>query len=361
MSTFAEIQKDIQLGVSGESISIPLGLDKLSKYGAIREKIMQLVFSSTGAGKSSFVDTAYILNPYDWLLSNQNTSNVEMHTILFSMERAKKYRMAKWLVRKIFIDYGVKIPLPKLFGWWREKLSKEDTDLIELYEDYINELESRIDIFEGPRSPADIYRIVKEYTEKNGVYEQISEHKKVYIPNNRKKILNIILDHGNLTKTTKNYPNKKQAIDANCEQMQGFRDLESAHVVWVAQVNRDASNPFRQKELDMELTLDDVKASGDVGDACDIGISLFDPLKYKQGSKTGYNPVDFVDSDGSKFFRSVTICKSSYGADDVRIPLAFNGFCGDFKELPRKADVGSDYDYQQLIKHVKTGGYFFNT
>ena len=359
MSVFSQIKEDIALGISGESISIPVGLHKFSKYAAIREKMMQLVFSSTGAGKSSFVDTAYILNPYDWILSKNNTSNVDMHTILFSMERAKKYRMAKWIVRKVFNDHGIKIPLPKLFGWWEEKLTPDESDLIDMYEDYVSELEARIDIYEGPRSPADIYRIVKNYTEKNGIYEQISEHKKAYIPNNRKKILNIVIDHGNLTKTTKELPNKKAAIDKNCEIMQGFRDLESAHVVWVAQVNRDASNPFRQKELDMELTLDDVKASGDVGDACDIGISLFDPLKYKQGSKTGYNPIDFVDEQGSKFFRSITICKSSYGADDVRIPLAFNGFCGDFKELPRKKDL-SDSEYQQLVQHVKKGGYFLN-
>lgn len=102
-----------------------------------------------------------------------------------------------------------------------------------------------------------------------------------------------------------------------------------------------------------------MKASGDVGDACDIGLSLFDPLKYKQSSKTGYNPQDFVDNDsGSKFFRSITVCKSSYGADDVRVGLGFNGFCGDFDELPKKQNL-SDTQLRNLLDDVKSGRYFF--
>lgn len=359
-SIFNELKEDVQLGIEGKSISIPIGLEKFGKYASIRKKILNLVFSSTGAGKSSLVDTCFILNPYEWLISKENINGVEMDTILFSMERAKKYRIAKWTIRKIFNDHGVKIPLPKLFGWWQAKLTKEEQDLFLMYEDYILGLENMVNIYEGPRSPADIYRILKDYFQLNGIYEKISEHKEVYIPNNPNKIVNIIIDHGNLTKVTSKEGNKKAAIDSLCSMMQGFRDKESAHVVWVAQVNRDASNPFRQKEVDMELTLDDVKSSGDIGDACDIGVSLFDPLKYKQGSKTGYNPAEFVDkNDGSKFFRSLTICKSSYGADSVNIPLAFNGFSGDFAELPRRKDI-QDNELQDLVKQVISGNYFFS-
>lgn len=108
----------------------------------------------------------------------------------------------------------------------------------------------------------------------------------------------------------------------------------------------------------MELALEDVKESGDIVDACDIAISLFDPLKYKQSSKTGYDPVDFVDKfNGNNYFRSAQILKSSYGADSVRVPLAFNGFCGQFTELPKRSDL-NDIQYKQLINDVLSKQYF---
>jgi hypothetical protein len=104
--------------------------------------------------------------------------------------------------------------------------------------------------------------------------------------------------------------------------------------------------------------INDVKESGDIGDACDLAISLFDPLKHKQSSKTGYDVIDFVDkTNGANFFRSAQICKSSYGADGVRIPLAFHGAVGNFKELPKRSEL-SESQYKKLIDDVLTKNYF---
>lgn len=359
-SVFEELSYDVQQGIEGKGLFVPIGLEKLGKYANIRQKMMTLLFSSTGAGKSSLCDTAFILNPYEHLLSTNNVNNIKMNTILFSMERAKKYRIAKWIMRKIFLDHNVKIELPKLMGFWDEKLNKDEHDLFLMYEDYISALEEEIDIYEGPKSPSEIYKICKDIFRTNGKYEKTGKDKEVYIANDPNVIYNIIIDHGNLTKINKDFPNKKAAIDGLSGMAQGFRDKESAHVLWVSQVNRDMASPLAQKSETAELNLDHVKASGDVGDACDIAISLFDPIKYNQASRTKYNPVDFVDrQDGSKYFRSATIVKSSYGADDTRIPLSFNGFCGDFAELPRRDDL-SDEQYHSLVQSVLSGEYFRN-
>lgn len=103
-----------------------------------------------------------------------------------------------------------------------------------------------------------------------------------------------------------------------------------------------------------------IKESGDIADACDIAMSLFNPIKYGQSSKTKYLPTDFIDREtGANYFRSLQILKSSYGSDDLRIPLAFNGFCGQLKELPRR-DSLSDVEYQNLIDKVLTKEYFLN-
>lgn len=279
------------------------------------------------------------------------------------MERAKHYRIAKWISRKIFLDEGISIPIPKLLGWWHEKLTVKEYELFTRYKDYVDMLlDDYIDIYEGARTGADIYRIMKEFFEANGKYNTHPDnsYKKIYTPNDPNLIVAPVLDHGNLIKRTKEYPTKKHAVDFTCEIMQGFRDLEGASPLWIAQVGRSISNPIRLKDTEAELTLDDVKESGDMGDACDIALSLFDPVKYKQGSKTGYNPMDLLDRNtGAKYFRSIQICKSSYGEDDLRIPLAFNGFCGQFKELPRR-DSLTDTQLYSLIESVKDKSFFFD-
>jgi hypothetical protein len=65
-------------------------------------------------------------------------------------------------------------------------------------------------------------------------------------------------------------------------------------------------------------------------------------------------------STGANYFRSAQILKSSYGMDAIRIPLAFNGFCGQFCELPKKKDLTDD-QYDELIRAVMSKEYFLNT
>lgn len=360
MSDFDKLAGEVRDGMEGKNESIPIGMPRLGRYANWRKRIFTLLFSSTGAGKSSLADEM-MLNACDWCIRNPKSPN-KIRFILFSMERSKHYRIAKWVSRKIFMDHGITIPLPKLLGWQKEKMTKREYDYFMMYEDYINTLlTDYIDIYEGPRTPGDIQRIGWNFFKANGTYEKIDEFKEMYVPNDPKLVVSIVLDHGNLIRRTKEYPTKKMAVDATCEHMQRFRDKEGASPLWIAQVGRSISNPLRLKDTEAELTLDDVKESGDMGDACDIALSLFDPVKYKQGSRTGYNPLAFLDKDtGAKYFRSVQICKSSYGEDDLRIPLAFNGFCGQFRELPRK-DSLSETEEKRIITTVLDKSYFHGT
>lgn len=104
--------------------------------------------------------------------------------------------------------------------------------------------------------------------------------------------------------------------------------------------------------------MEDVKESGDIVDACDLAISIFDPAKYNQSSKTGYTPTDFIDRNtGVNYFRSCQILKSSYSMDSLRIPLGFNGFCGQFKELPKRLELDT-FNYDKLVQKVLTKQFF---
>jgi hypothetical protein len=364
-STFDRLNEDIIQGIKGGNQGISIGLPKLGRYTNIRKRILTLIFSTTGAGKSAMIDTM-ILNACDDHMNNPTKLKPDFQ--LFSMERSSKIRIAKWLCFIIFVKLGVEIQLPKMLGWWEDKLTTEEHNLVLKYRTYINRLlDEYVTIHEGAKTPNEIFKIMKDHFENKGEYDfKITidpktgkERKtKVYIPNNEQEVVIPIFDHGNLTKTTQALPSKKSAIDKLVEMVQEMRDLEGCAPIWVSQVNRAISGVTRSKDTEQELTLEDVKESGDIVDACDLAISIFDPLKYKQSSKTGYEPVDFVDpTNGNNYFRSVQILKSSYGADSIRFPLAFNGFAGQFVELPKKKDLLGT-EYEDLISSIINKTYF---
>lgn len=369
-STFDKLNQDILLGIEGKNQSIPIGLSKLGKYANIRKNILTLIFSTTGAGKSSLLDTM-ILNACESHMNSPTRFNMKPDFQVFSMERASKIRIAKWISFFVFRHEGVEIQLPKMLGWWDDKLTKKEHELILSQKDRIDcILNDYVTVHEGAKTPKEIYKIMKDRFEEVGEYESIKtvdkktgreRLTKIYIPTDPNIVVVPAIDHGNLIKTTQEYTSKKSAIDKTVEFVQGFRDLEGAAPIWISQVNRAISGVTRSKDSEQELQLEDVKESGDIVDACDIAISLFDPLKYKQSSKTQYTPEDFVDkTNGNNFFRSAQILKSSYGADSIRVPLAFNGFCGEFKEMGRRSDL-TEVQYQNLIEEVLSKKYFLNT
>lgn len=373
---FEHLKQDIEKGMSEKDQFIPVGLPKIGKYANIRKGIFTLIFSTTGAGKSSFIDTL-IMNACLYHLDHPDTLKPDFH--LFSMERNAKMRIAKWISYLVFRGNGVVIEIPKMMGWVSEKLTPAELSLIDKQKPLVDQiLNDYVNIYEETKTPNEVYKIMKDHFEKVGDGEPGDEkmgYKKlvvngrsrhVYTPKNEHSVVIPIFDHGNLTKTSQAFPTKKQAIDKLVEYCQGFRDLEGAAPIWVAQVNRSITGLTRSKDGEFELVLDDVKESGDVGDACDIAISLFNPVAYNQSSKTGYRPLDFVDQrpnskhPGHNYFRSAMILKSSYGQDSFRVPLAFNAFCGQFKELPMKGEL-KDSQYKALVDDVLNRNYFLNT
>jgi hypothetical protein len=355
MSFFDDVNNEVNEGLAGRNAGIPMGFTRLNRYVGIRRRLMTLIFGAPGSGKSAFVHSAYILHPFDHLLAHPSP-NVKFKVLLFSMERSKIYLIAKWVSRRIFLDYGTLIPIPKLLGWWdKVKLTKDEHDLFLSTKDYLDELMETVNIIEGPQNPTGIYKYVKEYAEANGTFEQPDEFTKIYIPNHPNEIVEVIEDHIGLTKPEKGHLSKKEAIDKLSEYNQWFRDTLGYIPIPVSQLNRNMSNPIYQKLDSFEPSIDDVKESGNPGEAADMVISLFDPRRYKT-KDASYDVDNFVDeSTGANYFRSIKILKNSYGEDSVRIGMAFHGPTGMFKELPKK-DQMTGFDYGDLFN----GSYFLN-
>ena len=343
---FELLKNEIQAGLDGRNAGIPMGFNRLNRYIGIRKRIYTLVGGLTGSGKTTMVDDAYVLNPFDWFIS-QNNPKIKLKIIYRSMERSRTYKFAKWISRKIFLDYGIIIPVGKMLGW-TDKMTKDEHDIFLTYKEYMEKMEEVITIIDGPENPVGIAKELKEYALQNGRIEQLDKHNKIYIPNDENVITLVIIDHIGLLKTTKDLSTKKQVIDKMSDELRYARDFFGYSPVVVSQFNRDISNPIRIKQGDVEPNLEDFKESSQTQDDADVILALFDPMRYKVADPSGYDLNKLKDEFGAKYFRSVRLIKNSYGEDDIRIGLGFLGQVGMFKELPKRKDI-TDSDYQSVV------------
>jgi hypothetical protein len=346
--SFEHLAKEVELGLSDRNNGIPMGFDRLNRYVGIRKSMYFLVGGLTGSGKTSFIDDAFVLNPFDWYRSVENKQDIKLKIIYRSMERSRTYKFAKWVSRRIFLDYGMIIPVSKMLGWQKEKMTKDEHDLFLTYRDYMGELNECITIIDGPENPVGIAKELKAHALENGTIEKLDEFNKIYIPNHENEVTIVVIDHIGLLKTTKDQPTKKEAIDKMSDELRYARDFYGYTPVVVSQFNRSISNPMRIKNGDVEPQLEDFAESSSTQNDADVVMALFDPLRYKVADPSGYNLDKLRDEYGAKYFRSLRLIKNSYGSDDIRIGLAFLGEIGMFKELKRMKEM-TDADYGSVL------------
>ncbi len=348
--SFEKLNEEVNKGLSGNNNGIPMGFDRLNRYIGIRKSMFFLIGGNTGSGKTSFIDDCFVLNPFDWYISKKNKTDIKLKIIYRSMERSSTYKYAKWICRRIFLDHGVSISVNKLLGW-TEKMNEDEYNLFLSYQSYMEQMKDVITVIEGPENPVGIAKELRAHALKNGKIVQKDpddEYSKVYVPNDPNEITIVIIDHIGLLKTTKDQPTKKEAIDKMSNELQYARDFFGYTPVVVSQFNRSISNPMRLKAGDVEPQLEDFSDSSSTQNDADVVLALFDPVRYKVEDTSGYDLNKLKDEYGGKYFRSLRLLKNSYGADDVRIGLAFLGELGIFSEMPRKRDI-TDLDYDNIV------------
>jgi len=344
--SFELLKKEVSKGLEGINNGIPMGFDRLNRYIGIRKSMYFLVGGLTGSGKTSFIDDAFVLNPIDWYLMHK-APNIKLRIVYRSMERSRTYKFAKWVSRKIFLDQGIVIPVPKMLGW-TDRMTPDEHDVFLMYEDYMNNMEDVVTIIDGAENPVGIAKDLKKYAEANGKIVQVDEFTKKYIPDDENTVTIVIIDHIGLLKTTKDQPTKKEAIDKMSDELRYARDFYGYTPVVVSQFNRSISNIVRLKNGDVEPQLEDFAESSSTQNDADVVLALFDPMRYKVADTSGYDMTKLKDQYGAKYFRSLRLIKNSYGEDDVRIGLGFMGQIGMFKELPKQKDM-TDADYESVV------------
>ena len=165
--SFEKLKREVDNGMNGRNNGIPMGFNRLNRYIGIRKRMYFVTGGLTGSGKTSFVDDAFVLNPYDWYIS-QKDPKFKLRIIYRSMERSRTYKLAKWVCIKIFLDHGYIIPVSKLLGW-TEKMTKDEHDIFLLYKDYMEQMDDVITIIDGPENPVGIAKDLRGHALKHGV------------------------------------------------------------------------------------------------------------------------------------------------------------------------------------------------
>jgi hypothetical protein len=359
---FSELlSADIENGINGKNQGIPTGFKIVdSNINGIQKSIYTIVGGNPGTGKTSYVDLAYVLNPYDWYLKNKDNTNLKFKIIYRSMERNTKYKLAKWTCLKIFKDHGIVMDVPTMLGWQGKKyeITPELRDIIYKCGKYFDDMfeSGIIEILDGSENPTGIFNHVNKRMLECGKIVQINEFSRRYKPNDDNLITVVINDHiGKLKSESRNgvHLNSKELLDKHSEYMGQLRDFYGISPVDVCQFNRSIGSIDRMKMKSVSPEPDDFKGSGDMYENADVALGLFNPYKFKVNDFLDYDIPKFITPTGENRFRSLSIIKNSYGADDVIIGLNFLGEKGNFREMPTSDSFKNNPDlYKKAINFV---------
>ena len=363
-------------GLLGKNKSLTMGLKKLNKYFGLRKQIMYCISGYSGSGKTSFVDNAFVLNPIEYLEALKDKTN--FHILYFSMERSKDYKIARWISRQIFINErdkdgkGIIIPLETILGWVNTATPEQQV-LIEKYFTYANNLlDKYVTIFELPTNPTGIYKAVRTFALSRGVWEEViirkktgyEYFKKIYTSNDPDEFIEVIIDTIQIAKPEKKddkfMMSPKETMDKVLEYCRGFRDELAYSPIIVSQNNRDIADSMRIKAGDVSPRLEDLLGTSSLATDSEVVLALFDCTRYKVPDPFGYDVGKLregVDNNnpGSLKYRSLSILKNSYGAENIGVGLAYQPETGILMELPYKK-----YMTEEIYTSVLDNTYFLN-
>lgn len=320
MSLFNDVVKLADEGLRGNNKGLPMGFPRLSQFiPNIQRGTYYLVGADTGVGKTAFIDSAFMYNPYGYI---QAGAKEKLKIIYYSFEIDKTIKIAKGICRKMFIDDGVVIDVNTLLSRGGRRISREHYELMLSKKPYFDGLEAILDIHDIPRQYPDISKHIEDVASKE-------ENKGTYII--------VIIDHAALLK--KYQGETKANIDALSKELIYLRNRYKIIPVVSQQFNRDGSSTGRFKLDRLEPQMSDFKDSGETQADANIVIGLFSPARYQLPFFRDYDIKRLRDR-----YRFCSVMKNRDGEADLGTSLNFIGECGFFRELPKASEM-TEEDY----------------
>jgi hypothetical protein len=410
---YGEFKSYFQKGLKGESVSFPLidhplsnDLSKLGKKVDIGKSMSILFGGYPGTGKTSMVDTYFVLNLYMWWLRNKEKTNLNPYWIYRSMERASFMKVAKWTCYLMYIKYDILIDVPTLLRkpnklYDINNMSYIDSkgkshsyeELIYSFEPFFDELFNRLDLVSGSENPTGVRnyamrkafnfgkyvtctedkikinwkdvgldfnssdseivqgekKLFKDITINNNVY-RFYQYNKKYIENDTNNIFVHITDHIGKVSGEKGLSSPKAILDKHSDYMSGtLRDIFYWNTIDIMQMNRGMDDAYRQVKQGVDIKVSDFKGSGNPYENSDLVLGMINPYKLEAYNYEDYKIQSMV-FNGYNRFRGLKCIKNSWGVDDFKIGYFFQGETGLVRELPKASEMTNEW-YQKIVEN----------
>lgn len=360
------------------------GLDGLKFYSkvAIGRGMYILVGGQSGSGKTSFVDTVLVLNPFAKMLHDDKPMPLWIYN---SLERHKESKLAKWAALMCWwgehmIDVPTMLNLPNK----KRDLNSADFKALEKVADIMTELEKNVIFYEGPLTANQIYQnclnaakdrgklittengihlngekvadFGEEYIEVKGTKRRVFkggsidvvEGETVYIPDDKEEIVFTITDHIGKVGGPDG-ANTKKTIDVHANNQGFIRDTLKWCPIDISQFNRENQGTARNLKMDLDVKEADFKNSSTPYENADLVLGLINPWKLGHTRYGDIKVKELVAPTGENRLRVLKIVKNSYGSDDMQMPLLFLGENGFVDDLPYDLeDYKSKYTYESI-------------
>lgn len=296
--------EEYKKGQSGGNKGLPIyrGLSNLSRaINGVQKQRIYGVAAAPKAGKSTFVDFAFLISPYLYAIENNILHNIEWIYFSFEIDRvSKEFDIATYFLYHDFNITSIKLPngvtkngmntIPLSPDYLRGREQDDNGNLIKVNDNIFEMLkiiyENRIipifgeyskegillqkgcvNFIEQKDNPTGIYNYLIKYAEQYGKFIRVKMGQKNrivgYQPNNSEKFTIIVTDH-----LRKFIPERgftmKQNVDKYIEYSVELRNWCQFTFVHIIHTNRDIVNQDRLKYAKDLLypTSDDIKDTG---------------------------------------------------------------------------------------------------
>lgn len=318
----------IESGRKGENKGLFTGLDKLDKtIHGIQPGWAYTIGGDTGSGKSSLGLYSMLYSPFMEMIT-KGKDNV--HFLLFSFEMPSDTILSKLLGLYLYEKENKIISIENMFSF-EKKISDKDYEAIIKASDFLEKIKAHFTIADKRMNAKTVIEITRSWTEKFGIYKQISNTKETYTLNDPNTRLIVYIDHVSLL-TYSGQKTLKQEIDEMCNELIYCKNKCKLSICFIQQLNRgfkDMARRTANKGSYYNIQLSDFADSSGPTQASEVVISIFFPFREKMAECQKYNIEILRDR-----FRLLTILKNRWGVSDRALSTGFYGEVNLWKQLP---------------------------
>lgn len=349
------IQRTLALseaGNNGSITAIPTNLAKYNEYlYGLRQATYVNLFAETAVGKTSLGRHLYIHIPYEYYLTINDPTKLDVLLIDFSLEIAAEANMAAAISRRAYLDYGRVIPQSAIFGWGDNKLSEDQSRIVNSYLPYFDKFQKKCVIVDGEVSASMFHDVLFEAAKRNGRFDREGATIGTsgdYTPNNPNLYVNVVVDTVNLTELEQDSPTVKSAIDKISRTAVLFRNKCRFFICILQQINSDIASTDRSRYGILSPRLNDGEDSKRPSKDADIVLGLFEPLRHMKDDQTLFKGYDMTQLQS--WLRTLHILKHRQGVMNKYIPLKAYGATSYYEQLPYSKDM-TQQDYINATKY----------